>query len=105
MSVWQQAEAMARDWVAVWNCRDLEAVLAQYGADVEICSPLGVERLGRKDGILPGKDALWFDDEDVRVEVNAVTLFYARESGWRMADTIDMTSDRRMGRVGACYAG
>lgn len=112
-----EAEAIARDWIAAWNRRDLEAVLAHYAEDVEVISPLVVERLGRKDGKLNGKaelrdyfatgmknDALHFDYEDVRIGVGAMVVLYTRENGRRVADTMELDASGKAKRMVACYA-
>lgn len=112
------AWAMARDWVAAWNARNLERVLAHYADEVELRSPLVVERLGRADGTLRGKEELRayfargmaspelrFELVDVRVGVNAVCVLYDRENGIRAADTMDLDAQGRVRRMVACYAG
>lgn len=80
----------AQDWIGAWNCHDLERILTQYADDVEVSSPLVVERLGQLDGVVKGKDALreyWrpsmsleppleFELLDVLVGVDRVTLYY-----------------------------
>ncbi|MDQ2091471.1 YybH family protein [Marimonas arenosa] len=113
-----QAEDKARDWVAAWNRRDLEAVMAHYAEEVEICSPLVVKRLGRADGWLRGKkelqsyfargmsnEALRFELEDVRLGVNAMVVLYARENGMRVADMSELDAQGLIRRMVACYAG
>ena len=112
------AEAKARDWCAAWNRRDLEAVLGHYADDVEVCSPLVVRRLGRRDGVLRGKeemrayfgqgmrnDALHFTFEDVRMGAGWMTVLYARENGMRVSDTMKLGPDGRVVEMIACYAG
>jgi ketosteroid isomerase-like protein len=112
-AAWERARA----WVAAWNARDLEAVLAHYAEDVEVCSPLVVERLGRADGWLHGKAELRsyfgrgmenpdlrFDLRDVRVGVNAVCVLYDRENGVRVADTMELDGDGLVKRMVATYA-
>lgn len=108
----------ARDWVAAWNARDLDRVMAHYAHGVEVCSPLVVDRLGRADGILRGKDelrayfargmsnpALEFTLVDVRLGVNAMCKFYDRENGIRVADTMELDAAGQACRMVACYAG
>ena len=111
------ARAMAQDWVAAWNARDLERVLGHYAEDVDVCSPLVVERLGRADGWLRGKaelrayfargmanPALRFALVDVRLGVNAACVLYDREGGVRVADTVEFDDAGRIRRMVACYA-
>ncbi len=40
------AEAFARDWIAAWNRRDIEAIVAHYAADGRFTSPRALERMG-----------------------------------------------------------
>lgn len=113
-----EAEVRARDWCDAWNRRDLEAVLAHYGEDVEVCSPLVVARLGRADGVLRGKDALrayfatgmtnsalHFTFEDVRPGVNAMVVFYRRENDMRVADCCGLDDSGLIVRMSAAFAG
>lgn len=109
--------AMAQDWVAAWNARDLERVLGHYADEVEVCSPLVVERLGRADGWLRGKadlrgyfargmanPSLRFELVDVRLGVNAACVIYDREGGLRATDTVEFDTEGLIRRVVACYA-
>lgn len=84
------ADGFATDWIAGWNSRDLERVLAHYADNFEMTSPLIVERLGVADGTLKGKEAVrryWaqglattpglrFNLRDVMVGVNSIGLVY-----------------------------
>ena len=111
------ATAKAQSWVAAWNARDLEAVLAHYSDDIELISPLVIDRLGRADGTLRGKDelrayfargmanpALHFTLDDVRLGVNALCILYTREGGKRGADTMQLDAQGLCLRMIACYA-
>lgn len=49
-------EAFARDWVAAWNRRDVDAIVAHYAPDGRFTSPVALERLGSATVI--GRDAL-----------------------------------------------
>lgn len=50
------SEAFARDWVAAWNRRDVDAIVAHYAPDGRFTSPVALERLGTATVI--GRDAL-----------------------------------------------
>jgi ketosteroid isomerase-like protein len=54
----EQAKSIAEDWIAAWNHRDLEAIMAHYDDEIEFYSPLIAERLGIASGRLDGKAAL-----------------------------------------------
>src|SRR5262245_37430241 len=48
----------AEEWIAAWNSHDLDRILAHYVDEVEISSPLIVERMNESSGTLRGKAAL-----------------------------------------------
>lgn len=111
------ARARAEAWIAAWNARDLDAVLAHYHDDIELISPLVIDRLGRPDGTLRGKQelrayfargmanpALHFTLDDVRLGVNALCILYTREGGKRCADTMQLDAQGHCRRMIACYA-
>ena len=50
--------ALGQDWIAVWNSRDLERVLALYADDAEMSSPKIVALGFDAGGTLRGKDNL-----------------------------------------------
>jgi ketosteroid isomerase-like protein len=39
VSFQEQAKAIAEDWVAAWNKRDLDAILKHYDGNVQFVSP------------------------------------------------------------------
>jgi ketosteroid isomerase-like protein len=49
------AQAFAREWIAAWNARDLERILAFYADDFVLSSPLIAGRTGEASGVLQGK--------------------------------------------------
>lgn len=54
----QFAQHFAQDWIAAWNARDIERVLAHYTDDFEMTSPLIVAVTGDAGGRLKGKAAV-----------------------------------------------
>lgn len=54
----QFAQNFAEDWIAAWNARDLDRVLAHYTDDFEMTSPLIVAVTGDDGGRLTGKAAV-----------------------------------------------
>jgi SnoaL-like domain len=54
----QQAEALANEWIKAWKRRDSEAVASHYSEDVEFQSPLVVHLLGEPSGTVSGKQNL-----------------------------------------------
>ncbi len=39
--------AFAESWIAAWNCRDVEAVLAHYSDEARVVSPMASKLIGR----------------------------------------------------------
>lgn len=97
------ARRIAEDWVAAWNARDLERILSHYAEDVVFSSPSVVTRYGEPTGVLHGKHALRehfrrgletfganvrFTILDVLSGVNGYTVYYSRENGAAVVDTV-----------------
>jgi nuclear transport factor 2 (NTF2) superfamily protein len=51
-------EEFAREWIAAWNSRDLDRILAHYTGDFEMSSPVIVRVAGKPSGRLRGKKAV-----------------------------------------------
>jgi ketosteroid isomerase-like protein len=97
------ARQMAEEWVDAWNTRDLERILSHYADDVVFFSPSVVTRYGEPTGMLRGKQALRehfrrgletfgdnvrFTIKDVLSGVNGYTVYYSRENGAAVIDTV-----------------
>lgn len=52
------AQQFAQEWIAAWNARDLDAVLAHYDDDIVFTSPFIIRIAGEPSGTLRGKSAL-----------------------------------------------
>jgi hypothetical protein len=52
------AHAFAKQWIAAWKHRDLEALLKHYSEDVEFRSPLATRLIGADSGTIHGKETL-----------------------------------------------
>ena len=52
------AHKFAAEWIAAWNSHDLERILKLYADDVEMVSPLIVERTGEASGSLRGRESV-----------------------------------------------
>jgi ketosteroid isomerase-like protein len=77
----QAARVFVDDWVAGWNTRDLEAVLAHFHDDAVFTSPLAAQLLPASDGVVRGKAALrayWSEglrrNLDLRFEIVGIYL-------------------------------
>lgn len=95
------AESFAHQWIADWNARDLDAILAHYAPDVVFSSPKAQEITGL--AFVSGKSALasyWRDalerNPELRFEldrvyagVNCVTIAYIRNGALRVAETLE----------------
>lgn len=86
---------LAEAWVAAWNARDLDRILALYTDDFEMTSPAIREGGFDESGSLKGKPAvaaywkaglaeytnLHFEAERVYVSPNSVVVHYRNERG------------------------
>ena len=111
-----EAEAFARQWIAEWNARDVEAVLTHFADDVEFRSPLIVTVMGNPDGCVRGKDELrtyWtkalanipdlrFELADVLVGAGVVAISY-RNHGRTSLEVAELGADGKIVRGQAAY--
>jgi hypothetical protein len=51
------AHAFAHEWIAAWNARDLDRIVAHYAADVVLVSPVA-QRILQGDGVVRGVEGL-----------------------------------------------
>lgn len=91
----EQARRFADEWIAAWNAHDLERILAHYGDDFEMASPVIAQLMGEPSGVLRGKEkvrAYWtkalaglpdlhFELQEVLVGAESVALFYHGHRG------------------------
>src|SRR6187455_2193883 len=54
----QEREGFAREWLRLWNERDLTSILSHYSDDVEFQSPVAVHLFGETFRMIRGKKAL-----------------------------------------------
>jgi ketosteroid isomerase-like protein len=102
--------ALAREWIAAWNSRELERVLALYADDSEMTSDK-IQALGMDaSGTLRGKDRLrtyWgkalqllpnlhFDLIDLFVSPNSVVVYYQNERGARICEYLRLDAQRKI---------
>lgn len=102
--------ALGRDWIAAWNSRDLERVLALYADECEMASDK-IQALGfDSSGTLRGKAKLreyWgkalqlvpnlqFDLIDLFVSPDSVVVFYANERGAKICEYLRIDAERRI---------
>ena len=111
-----EAVAWAERWIADWNRRDVEAVLAHFADDVEFCSPLVVSVTGEPSGVVRGRDALrdyWtralaerpdlhFDLDGVTVGVAALAIHY-RNRGRRTTEVAVFDANGKVARGWGLY--
>jgi ketosteroid isomerase-like protein len=92
----------AESWIAAWNARDVEAVLAHFAEDVVFTSPTAVEFAPGSHGIVRGKSRLrryWTaalaQKPDLRhtldgvyAGVDTLVLHYRDETGSSVAEVL-----------------
>ena len=110
------AKRFARDWIAAWNSRDLERVLAHYAEDFEMVSPLIVAVTGDGGGRLRGKAAvgaywakalerlpvLYMELREVFTGIDSVVIRYRGPRG-ESAETFFFDGDGKVRKAVAHY--
>lgn len=95
------AERFAAEWIAAWNARDLDAVLAHYADDIVFHSPRIAVVMAEPIAFVSGKPALaryWgkalatnkdlrFDLDRVYVGGDSLTIAYRNHRGQHVAET------------------
>ena len=102
--------ALGREWIAAWNSRELERVLALYADDSEMTSDR-IQALGMDaSGTLRGKDRLrtyWgtalrllpnlhFDLIDLFVSPNSIVVFYQNERGAKICEYLRLNAEGKI---------
>ena len=114
----EEARQFAGEWIAAWNNRDLDAILAHYAEDVEFVSPFAVRLLGDPTGTVRGKAALrayfgrafeaypdlTFEMFQVLCGVDSLTLYYRSVKNLLAAEVMEFDASGRVRRVLAHYA-
>jgi ketosteroid isomerase-like protein len=104
-------------WLDAWNAHDIEAILDCYASDVELVVSTAVQRWGRADGRLCGRDELRahfsrglelapdlrFTEEGLLVSPDGYALLYRRENGNRALDAVELDANGLARRVHAYY--
>lgn len=95
------AESFAREWIAGWNARDLDAILSHYAEDVVFVSPKAKEITGSPRVVgraalaaywraaLDRSPALHFELERVYAGADCLTIAYTRNGSLRVAETFE----------------
>ncbi|MHC1943185.1 nuclear transport factor 2 family protein [Bradyrhizobium sp. UFLA06-06] len=102
--------ALGRDWIAAWNARDLERVLAMYAEDAEMTSDR-IPALGfGPTGTVRGKASLrayWsaalaklpelhFELIDLYVSPDSVVVFYQNERGKKICEYLRLDAEGKI---------
>ncbi len=111
------AQSFAHEWIAAWNSRDLERILAHYAPDVILISPVA-QRLLQGDGSVRGIDALRhyftrglqaypdvrFELLDVLSGIETIVLYYRNQHrDGKTAEVMLLNPDGKVARVWANY--
>ena len=112
------AEAFAAEWIAAWNSRDLDRIMAHYAEDLRFSSPFIAEIAGEPSGRLEGQASvrgywrqaltrradLHFELVSVLAGVDSVIIVYARHDGRLGAEQFEFSADGKVVRSSAHYA-
>jgi ketosteroid isomerase-like protein len=112
------AEHFAAEWIAVWNRRDLDAILTHYADDITFHSPRIALVMGEPIDFVSGKPALaryWgkalagnkdlhFELDRVYVGSDSLTIAYRNQRGQLVAETFTFNTERLVTMSVATYA-
>mgnify|MGYP001612605136 CR=1 FL=1 len=112
------AERFAAEWIAVWNRRDLDAILTHYAEDIVFHSPRIALVMGNPIDFVSGKPALaryWgkalagnkdlhFELDRVYVGSDSPTIAYRNQRGQHVAETFTFDANRSVVTSVAAYA-
>jgi hypothetical protein len=102
------AAQFVQNWLAAWNGRDVEAVLAHFDEDATFASPVA-RKLGiGQDGLLVGKAAIrdyWtralalvpdlhFELEDYKVGIDIIVIRYRNQKRISAAEVLLFANER-----------
>jgi uncharacterized protein (TIGR02246 family) len=101
---------LGRDWVAAWNARDLERVLALYAEDAEMTSdripPLGFGASGTVRGkehlrsywsaALAKLPDLHFELIDLFVSPDSIVVYYRNERGMKICEYLRLDAEGKI---------
>jgi SnoaL-like protein len=113
-----EMRALAEQWIAAWNARDLGRIMDHYASDVEFEANTVVRRWQKADGKLRGLAELrehfrlglelvpnlHFELEDMFSAPSGYAVLYRRENGNRVLDVVELDDEGKARRVKAFYA-
>jgi hypothetical protein len=108
----------SNEWIAAWNAKDLDAVLAHYTDDFEMSSPFIAQVAGVASGTLKGKPAvrayweaalarmpgLHFEHIATMRGVDSVVIHYRGPGGRLSAEVFVFDASGRVSKAMAHYA-
>jgi len=112
-----EARQFAAHWVLAWNSHDLDAIMAHYGSEVVLTSPVAAKLLNDESGTVAGKEALRsyfkrglqvypslaFELLDVMWGLSSVVLYYVNQKGTKAGEFMEFDANRKVIRVVANY--
>jgi hypothetical protein len=115
----EQAQELAKHWVAAWNAHDLDKIMSHYEDDAVLTSPVAAKILNDPSGTVRGKDALRayfkkglevypdlsFRLIDLMWGLNSVVLYYVNQKGTKTGEFMEIGRTGKVSRVVANYNG
>jgi hypothetical protein len=112
------AYQFAEHWLAAWNARDLEQIMAHYADEVTLSSPVAAQLLDDSQGRVAGRAALrayfakgltafpelHFTLIEVLWGLESVVLYYENQRGTHTAEYMELSSQGQVTRVVANYS-
>lgn len=114
----EQADRFADEWIAAWNSRDLDRILAHYDEDVSFFSPVAARLVGAPDGLVRGRAALreyfsrgleafpdlHFESIGALAGAGSIAIHYRSRGRGEVIEVVDVDPAGRVHRSAAHYA-
>ena len=111
-----EAQSLAKHWIAAWNAHDLDAIMSHYDEAIELTSPVAA-RLLAGDGKVVSKPSLrayfqrgldaypnlHFELKDVLLGLQSVVLYYTNQNGTHSAEFMELSPNGKVKCVVAHY--
>src|SRR5258708_14069245 len=108
-----EAWKLAEHWIAAWNARDLDLILAHYEDAIELTSPVAAQLLGTADGKVIGKanlkayfrrgleayPELYFRLNDLFFGGSSVVLYYTNQKGTHTAEFMEFSTNVKIAPI------
>ena len=114
----ENAHKFAEEWIAAWNSRDLDRIMAHYAENAVLISPVAAKLLSDPSGAVKGKQALRayfkkgldafpqlkFELIETMWGLSSIVLYYVNQKGTKSGEFMEMDAEGQVIKVVANYS-